>query len=100
MTFGAPVTLLVTLHARTECGSRLRDELGVLARISRADAGCIRYDVLEEVDAPDRFVLCEEWVDEASLVDHNSRPHVARFVEVAPPLLRAPMRVQRLRLFR
>ena len=99
MTFGEPVTLLVTLHARAECGSRLRDELAVLATTSRADAGCIRYDVLEEVDAPDRFVLCEEWVDETFLVDHNSLPHVARFVEVSPPLLSAPMRVQRLRRF-
>lgn len=100
MTIDAPVTLLVTLRAHAECGTRLRDELPILATTSRADAGCIRYDVLEEVEAPDRFVLCEEWLDEISLVDHNSQPHVARFVEVSPSLLRAPMRVKRLRRFR
>jgi quinol monooxygenase YgiN len=75
----------------------MREELAVLAARSRADEGCLRYDVLEEVDSPDGFLLCEEWLDEASLVAHNSRPHVARFVEVSPPLLREPMRVQRLR---
>ena len=92
-----PATLLVTLQARAECGGRLRDELALLAARSRADAGCIRYDVLEEMEAPDRFVLCEEWLDEASLVEHNARPHVGRFLAASGSLLTEPMQVRRLR---
>jgi quinol monooxygenase YgiN len=97
VSFGERATLLVTLHVRAEHVTRLRDELQILATMSRADAGCISYDVLEETEAPDRFVLWEEWLDEASLVGHNTQPHVARFAEVSPPLLRTPMRVRRLR---
>jgi quinol monooxygenase YgiN len=97
LTSGERATLLVTLQARGEHGSRLRDELQILATMSRADAGCIRYEVLEEADRPNRFVLWEEWVDEASLADHNRQPHVKRFGEVSPPLLLTSMQVRRLR---
>ncbi|MDH2444836.1 putative quinol monooxygenase [Amnibacterium sp. CER49] len=92
-----PVTLLVTLQARAEAGKRLRDELALLAARSRADAGCIRYDVLEETDVADRFVLCEEWLDEAALVEHNTLPHVGSFLAASGDLLAGPMQVKRLR---
>ena len=97
MTSGAPVVLLVTLQAHAGSRDRLRDELAVLSTMSRADPGCIRYDVLEEAESPDRFVLYEEWLDDGALADHNRRPHVQRFVEMSPSLLEAPMRVLRLR---
>lgn len=97
MTHAEPVTLLVTLRARTGCGDRLREELGVLAASSRGDAGCIRYDVLEETEAPDRFVLVEEWLDDQCLVRHNALPHVSRFLASSLPLIAVPMKVQRLR---
>lgn len=97
MTGGGPVALLVSLSARDTGEIRLRDELAVLATMSRADAGCLRYDVLEELEEPGRFVLFEEWLDEDSLIDHNTRRHVTQFVETSASLLAAPMRIQRLR---
>lgn len=97
VTTGEPPALLVSLRARDACEVRLRDELAVLATMSRADAGCLRYDVLEELEEPGRFVLFEEWLDEDSLIDHNTRRHVARFLEASASLLSTPMRIQRLR---
>jgi len=58
-----PAALLVTLRARDAFSVLLRDELAILATMSRADAGCLRYDVLEELEEPGRFVLFEEWLD-------------------------------------
>ncbi len=90
-------TLLVTLEVRAGSEERLREELGVLAALSRADPGCVRYDVLEDAHESGRFVLWEEWLDEASLADHNAKDHVSRFAEASAGLLVAPMEVQRLR---
>jgi quinol monooxygenase YgiN len=97
VTSGEAVTLLVTLQAVAGSRNRLQDELAQLAALSRADPGCVRYDVLEDLQGPDRFVLWEEWLDEAALVDHDANPHVARFREVSASLLTTPMEVQRLR---
>ncbi len=97
MTSGEPAALLVTLHAEAGCRARLREALATVAGASRADAGCLRYDVLHDVEDADRFVLWEEWLDERSLVEHNTRPHVERFREACAELLAVPLRVQRLR---
>jgi quinol monooxygenase YgiN len=97
VTSATAATLLVTLDVRAGRGERLREELAVLAALSRADPGCVRYDVLEDVHERGRFVLWEEWLDEASWADHNAKDHVSRFVERSAGLLVAPMEVQRLR---
>ena len=97
MTSDEAVTLLVTMQAVAGSGNRLQDELASVAALSRADAGCIRYDVLVDLQGDDRFVLWEEWLDDVSLDDHNTKPHVARFREVSAALLAVPMDVQRLR---
>jgi len=97
VTARVPAALLVTLRARDAFSVLLRDELAILATMSRADAGCLRYDVLEELEEPGRFVLFEEWLDEDSLTDHNTQRHVVLFVEKSASMLAAPMRIQRLR---
>lgn len=97
MTHEESTALLVTLHAREGCADRLGEELAALAGASRADPGCVRYDVLQDVEDRDRFVLWEEWIDEPSLADHNDRAHVTRFVDTSPALLAGPMQVQRIR---
>lgn len=97
MTSTTSATLLVTLRARVGSEERLREELAVLAALSRADPGCVRYDVLEDLHQRDRLVLWEEWLDDASLTDHNTKRHVTAFLEVSAALLTVPMEVQRLR---
>lgn len=97
MTAGEPARLLVTLLAGADSEGLLRDELLFLAALSRADPGCVRYDVLEDVHEGGRFVLWEEWLDEASWEDHDRSPHVTRFREASTALLAEPMAVRRLR---
>jgi quinol monooxygenase YgiN len=46
-------------------------------RLTRAEPGCLAYDVLRDVDFPDRFVAYETWRDLASLQDHLGTAHFA-----------------------
>lgn len=98
MTMGAPrkMSLLPVFIARPERTAQLREELSELERASRADPGCLVYTVFRDADFPDRFVLVEEWTDEAALDAHNAQPHVRRFVESASELLAQPFVVTRL----
>jgi quinol monooxygenase YgiN len=97
VTSATAAALLVVLQARSGSEERLREKLAVLATLSRADPGCLRYDVLEDVHQRGRFVLWEEWLDEGALADHNEKDHVSSFVEASAALLVTPMDVQRLR---
>ena len=51
----------------------------------RKDAGCEQFDVFQNVENPDQFLLVEKWKDEESLQAHYAikRPQVA-------PELRVP----------
>ena len=44
---------------------------------TRAEPGCIAYDLCRDADAPDRFVAYESWRDLESLRKHLAAPHFA-----------------------
>ena len=90
------VSLLPTFVAKPERRAELLEQLIALEHASRADAGCIAYRLFEDADRADRFVLVEEWSDQAALDAHNAQPHVGRFVAAAPELLVEPFVVTRL----
>jgi autoinducer 2-degrading protein len=54
---------------------------------SRAEAGVIQFDLLQQNDAPTRFMLYEVYRDEAALETHRHTPHFQRWVERGVPLL-------------
>lgn len=45
--------------------------------LTRAEAGCLAYDVSRDADAPDRFVAYEQWRDLAALRAHLETAHFA-----------------------
>ncbi|OGV67223.1 MAG: hypothetical protein A3K19_26245 [Lentisphaerae bacterium RIFOXYB12_FULL_65_16] len=46
-------------------------------RLSRLEPGCMAYDVCQDAEAPDRFVVHECWRNLAALHDHFATPHFA-----------------------
>lgn len=62
--------------------------LETLARASRQEAGCLRYDLFRSQDGA-VFLTQEVWVDEAAAQAHMRTPHVADAIGQAGPLLAA-----------
>lgn len=54
--------------------------LGELATASRAEPGCLRYEVYREQGEPCSYVLIERYRDEAALEDHRASEHFVRLV--------------------
>jgi quinol monooxygenase YgiN len=46
---------------------------------SRAEPGCITFDVSRSTDDPNVFVLYEEWRDQAALDEHYATEHFTRY---------------------
>jgi len=46
---------------------------------SRAEPGCITFDVARSTEDPNVFVLYEEWRDQAALDEHYTTEHFTRF---------------------
>ena len=43
------------------------------------EPGCLRFDVLEDSENPNRIYLMEEYVDEAALQSHTQQPHFIKW---------------------
>ncbi len=59
--------------------------LNELAEKSRADAGCIGYDVMCSLSNPRAMMFCETWRSQQALDAHAATPHFTRIV----PLIKA-----------
>lgn len=81
--------LIVSLHVRPGRREEFLDAIRTNAEASlRDEPGCLRFDVLEQQDAEDRFVLYEVYRDERAFsVEHRGSPHYARWHERAAELL-------------
>lgn len=61
--------------------------LETLARATRQEEGCLAYRVHRAQDAPDTFVVYEEWADGAALTAHRNTAHMTAFREAAAGLV-------------
>jgi (4S)-4-hydroxy-5-phosphonooxypentane-2,3-dione isomerase len=78
-------TLLVTLDVHPHKLDDFIEAITANAAASlRDEAGCLAFDVHQDIETPTRFYLYEIYVDEdAFRIDHRSAPHYARWQEAA-----------------
>ena len=87
--------LIVVARVRAKAGqeARLRHELQGLLSPTRAEAGCLRYDLHESKTEPGWFLLYEIWKSEADLDAHFQTPYLKAFFQMAPELTDGPSEV-------
>ena len=64
------LTILLTVRDAGDV-PQVRDLLGRAMRLSRAEPGCLRFDVYHSAAEPRRFTLVEHWADEAAIEAHR-----------------------------
>ena len=74
------VVLAVTWVAREGESAAIEDLLLRLTPLSRAEPGCLQYDVNRDPDDPDRFFLYERYVDGAALEAHSTSTYFQELV--------------------
>jgi quinol monooxygenase YgiN len=77
------MTEIVTViaHARAKPGQheQAREMLEALVAPSRAEQGCINYDLHQSMEDPELFVFHENWTTLAALESHARSEHSVRF---------------------
>lgn len=85
------LSLVAFLYAIPGKETALAAHLGSLVEHSRAEEGCINYDVHQSDDDPTVFVMYENWADRAALDLHFAMPYMQETLAVLPTMLRAPL---------
>ena len=89
--------MIVEFHAAAGQEAELRDRLLALVEPTRAEDGCLQYDLHVDESDPARLAFYEVWASKAHHAAHDQSTHVRSFVAVRDSLVREPVRVLRLR---
>ncbi|MBA1242775.1 putative quinol monooxygenase [Pseudomonas japonica] len=90
----APLYLAATLKATQGHEDKLLEALQALVPPSRAEVGCIKYDLHVDTTQSAIFVVYEIWKNQQALDQHASSNHFQTFLQAAEPLLAAPLEVR------
>jgi quinol monooxygenase YgiN len=97
-----PEILHVVAHIEAVSGheATVREVLSGYCEPTRAEAGCIRYDLFEDLENPGKFTFIEEWESEAHLLAHSQSDHLNKGRALLEGKTVRPHWVQKLRQIR
>ncbi len=82
--------VLVHVHVKPESVDAFRAASLENARHSIREAGVARFDVIQQLDDPTRFVLVEVYRDEAAAAAHKETAHYARWRDTVADMMAEP----------
>jgi quinol monooxygenase YgiN len=85
------IVLHVTIQVKPENVAEFLEVVRYDAEHSEKDEpGCLRFDVIQDRDDPNRFYFYEVYRDEEALAAHREAPHFKYYADKTRPWLAAP----------
>ena len=75
------LTIVANIHANPDKIELVKAELEKLLPITRAESGCVQYDLHQDNDNPAHFVFYENWESRELWQTHMNAPHLAAYME-------------------
>lgn len=75
------LTIVADIHANAHAIDLVKAELEKLITITRAEEGCIQYDLHQDNDDPAHFMFYENWVSRELRQTHMSARHLAAYMQ-------------------
>jgi quinol monooxygenase YgiN len=75
----AHLTIIANIKAKAEQVELVKTELLKLLETTRAEEGCINYDLHQDNRDPAHFVFHENWSSRDLMKAHLNAPHLAAF---------------------
>jgi quinol monooxygenase YgiN len=71
------ITKKVTFIAKKDGVEKMKELLSAMVAPSKAEDGCIFYEIFQCKERPEKFFAVETWRDEAALEGHKTTAHYA-----------------------
>jgi quinol monooxygenase YgiN len=89
------VAVVALIRAKPGQEERVASELRALLEPTRAETGCLNFDMHRSTTDPGRFMFHENWTSEEALEAHFRTPHIQRWVSLVDELCAEPLDVTR-----
>ncbi len=87
------VTVIAQILAKEGKEDATRQELMGLLEPTRAEKGCINYDLHQAMDNKALFIFYENWESKEDLEQHLGTPHLRDFLTKTEDLLAQPVAI-------
>ena len=81
------IVMIVSFKIRPELRERFLAAAADDANGSRAEPGCLGFDVIQDAEDADHYVFHERYRDDAALAAHRTTAHFLRWREASPSFL-------------
>lgn len=88
--------VLVHVHVKPDCVEDFREASLENARNSIQEPGIARFDVLQDNDDPNRFILNEVYLDADAPAAHKETAHYAAWRDTVADMMAEPRRAVKL----
>lgn len=75
----AQLTIVANIHAKADKIELIRTELERLIEPTRAEDGCLQYDLHQDNENPAHFLFYENWTSRDLWQKHMNAPHLAAY---------------------
>ena len=82
------LTIIANIHANPDQIERVRKELEKLVPITRAEKGCLNYDLHRDNSDPAHFMFYENWESRELWQTHMNAPHLAAYMQATEGAVR------------
>jgi len=93
------VRVIARANVRSEKLQETLDAFDALVSATRAEEGCIFYEVLQNAEEPHDITFVEEWKSNEALDRHFATEHFGAIASRAEELLTAPPDIRRYKVF-
>lgn len=76
----AKLTIVANIKAKSQKTELVKSELMKLIDITRAESGCINYDLHQDNENPAHFLFFENWESRELWQDHMGAQHLADYL--------------------
>ncbi len=87
------INVVAILVAKPGSETIVSDALQALVEPTRAEPGCVSYDLYMSKVDPQTFITIEMWDNEAALDTHMGTPHIAKALMIAGEHLAVPPQI-------
>ena len=91
------LTVIAYVHAKAGLEARVKQILEGLVAPTRAEEGCINYDLFQSDSDPALFVFYENWKSDADLDSYAQTPHIRGSAKSLTDLLAEPVKITKWR---
>ena len=81
------LVLVANIRAHSGKSAALKAALEALLVPTRAEVGCLQYDLHQNNKTPETFVYFERWTDYDVWQDHMKTDHIKTFLEVTKDVI-------------